>query len=71
VKAVIFGLEKNGKPIRPDAAEVRAITEQQAESMIEMKDAELQSAVAKYAEDFGSKAAAQLERSVRRQQRAR
>ncbi len=71
VNAGIFGHDENGKPIRPSADEVRAITEQQAERMIEMKDDDLQSAVTKYAEDFGDKAAAQLERYVRRQQRSR
>jgi len=71
VNAGIFGHDENGKPIRPSADEVRAITEEQAERMMEMNDAELQSAVAKYAEDFGSKAASQLERYVRRQQRSR
>jgi hypothetical protein len=57
--------------IRPNAAEVRAITEEQAERMIEMNDDELHSVVRKYAEDFGPKAAAQLERYVRRQQHSR
>jgi hypothetical protein len=67
----VFGRDENGKPIRPDSDEVRAITEQQAERMIDMSDAELRSAVTKYAEDFGNKAAAQLERYVRRQQHSR
>lgn len=71
IAAGIFGRDENGKPIRPDADEVRAITAEQAERMIEMNDDELQSAMTKYAEDFGSKAAAQLERYVRRQQHSR
>jgi hypothetical protein len=71
VAAGIFGRDENGKPIRPDADEVRAITEDHAERMIEMNDAELQSAVTMYAGDFGNKAAAQLERYVRRQQHSR
>jgi hypothetical protein len=70
VKAGIFGHQEDGTPVRPDAAEVRAITEQHAESMIEMNDIELQSAVSRYAEDFGPKAAAQLERFVRRRRDA-
>ena len=71
VAAGVFGRDENGKPVRPDACEVRAITEEQAERMTEMKDNELHAAVTKYAEDFGGKAAAQLERYVRRQQRMR
>lgn len=71
VAAGVFGRDENGKPIRPDSDEVRAITEQQAERMIDMSDADLRSAVTKYAEDFGGKAAAQLERYVRRQQHSR
>lgn len=72
VTAGAFGRDESGKPVRPSADEVRAITDQQAERMIEMDDAELQAAVTKYAEDFGSKAAGQLERYVRgRQHRVR
>lgn len=71
VAAGVFGRDENGKPIRPNAEEVRAITTEQAERMIEMKDDELHAAVTKYAEDFGTKGAAQLERYVRRQQRTR
>lgn len=71
VAAGIFGCDEDSKPIRPDAAEVRAITEEQAERMVEMNDGDLHIAVAKYAEDFGPKAAAQLERYVRRQQHSR
>ncbi|HEY8748407.1 MAG TPA: hypothetical protein VIM11_10555 [Tepidisphaeraceae bacterium] len=71
VAAGVFGREENGKPIGPNADEVRAITEQYAERMIEMDEEKLRSATAKYAEDFGSKAAAQLERYVRRQQHSR
>lgn len=39
--------------------------------MIEMNDPELQSAATKYAVDFGDRAAGQLLRYVRRQQRLR
>ena len=66
----VFGHDENGKPIRPSPAEVRTITEQEAERMFEMSDDELRSAVAWYAEDFGSKAATQLERHVRNQRRS-
>jgi hypothetical protein len=71
VEAGVFGHDERGKPIRPSAAEVREITEREAERMTDMNDGEMQSAVARYAEDFGSRAAAQLERYVRRQQRCR
>jgi hypothetical protein len=69
VASGVFGHDERGKPIRPTAEEVRAITEQHAERMIEMDDNQLRSAAAKYAEDFGGKAASQLERYVRRQRR--
>jgi hypothetical protein len=71
VAAGVFGHDERGKPIRPSAAEVRSITENEAERMIEMDDKEIQAAVLKYAEDFGPKAAVQLERYVRRKQRTR
>jgi hypothetical protein len=71
VMAGVFGQDERGKAIRPSAAEVRSITENEAERMREMNDTELSAAVAKYAEDFGPKAAAQLERYVRRQQHSR
>jgi len=71
IAAGIFGQDAKGNAIRPTAGEVRAITEQHAERMIEMNDDEFQAAVTKYAEDFGTEAAAQLERYVRRQQHSR
>jgi hypothetical protein len=71
VTSGVFGSDDDEKPIRPTADEVRAITEQRAERMIEMNENEFQAAVAKYADDFGTKAAAQLERYVRRQQHSR
>lgn len=71
VTAGVFGRDENGRSISPGADEVRAITEQQAERMIDMDDAELQAAATKYAEDFGDGAAGRLERYVRRQQRTR
>jgi hypothetical protein len=66
-----FSRNKYGKPIRPSAAEVREITEHEAERIIDLNDDELLAAVTKYAEEFGPKATAQLERYVRRQQRSR
>jgi hypothetical protein len=66
----VFGQDENGKPIRPKADEVREITEQHAERMLEMTDAELSAAVTKYAEDFGPRPASQLERYVRRRRDA-
>jgi hypothetical protein len=71
VAAGIFGHNENGKPVCPSREEVRAITERHAENMIDMNDAELQAAGKMYAEDFGEKAALQLERYVRRQQHSR
>jgi hypothetical protein len=62
---------RNGKPMRLDADEVRAITEDHAERMIVMNDDDLQVAVTKYAENFRRPAAAQPERYVRRQQHSR
>jgi hypothetical protein len=76
-----FGQEENGKPIRPGAHEVRAITERHAEKLIDLldsiasapadaKDAKLwqfMASIADYAEDFGQHAALQLEAYVRRQ----
>jgi hypothetical protein len=71
IAAGVFGHDEHGKPIRPSAAEVRSITENEAERMLEMNDTELSVAAIRYAEDFGPKAAAQLERYVRRQQRSK
>jgi hypothetical protein len=70
VAAGVFGRYENGKPIRPKADEVREITEQHADRMMEMTDAELSAAVTKYAEDFGPRPASQLERYVRRRRDA-
>ncbi len=76
-----FGEEEDGRPVRPGASEVRAITEQQAEKLIDLLDAvasapahgktalleSFQNGLAAYAEDFGQPAAQQLEAYVRRQ----
>jgi hypothetical protein len=70
VAAGAFGQDESGKPIRPKADEVREITAQHAERMVEMTDAELSAAVTRYAEDFGPKPASQLERYVRRRRDA-
>jgi hypothetical protein len=48
---------ERGKSIRPPAGEVWAITER----IIEMNDDEFQAATTRYAENFGTKDAAQLE----------
>lgn len=80
VAAKRFG-EEDGKPVRPGPNEVRAITEQHAEKLIEMLDAMRSAAAAQkpsllasfqigilsYAEDFGPVAAQRLESYVRRQ----
>jgi hypothetical protein len=81
VAAGRFGQEENGKPVRPGPQEVRAITEQHAEKLIELLDAlrsapqsgrqslieSFQADLIAYAEDFGAEAAQRLEAYVRRQ----
>jgi hypothetical protein len=76
-----FGLDEDGKPVRPGPHEVRAITEQHADKLIELLDSarssrpeerarileSFQSGLAAYAEDFGQEAAGRLEAYVRRQ----
>ena len=55
----------------PSVIPVRAITEQHAEKLIDLlsnrDEANFRNGLAKYAEDFGEKAAAQLEAYARRQ----
>ena len=81
VAAGRFGQDEQGRPIRPCPAEVRAITEQHAEKLIDLLDAiasapsngkdalleSFQNGIAAYAEDFGKHAAQQLEAYVRRE----
>ena len=76
-----FGQEENGKPLRPGAHEVREITEQHAEKLIDLLDSlasapangkdalqtQFGEGIAAYAQDFGQHAADQLEAYVRRQ----
>jgi hypothetical protein len=76
-----FGQEENGKPVRPGHREVREITLQHADKLVELLDAitvapadrkddlgtQFDAGVAAYAEDFGPHAAEQLEAYVRRQ----
>lgn len=80
-----FGFDEQGRPIRPGADEIRAISEQHAEKLVELIAAmppskpgasrpeaerpqgEFRSGITKYAEDFGERAAEQLEAYVRRQ----
>jgi hypothetical protein len=76
-----FGQEEDGKPLRPGAHEVREITEQHAEKLIDLLDslasapatgkdalqAQFGTGIAAYAEDFGQHAADQLEAYVKRQ----
>lgn len=83
VAAGRFGRDEQGKPIRPAADEVRAITENQAENLIDMLDAmkpepgkpaiterlpeAFGAIIAAYAQDFGERPARQLEAYARRQ----
>ena len=76
-----FGQEENGKPVRPGPREVREITLQHADKLVELLDAiaiapadrkddlraQFDAGVSAYAEDFGLHAAEQLEAYVRRQ----
>jgi hypothetical protein len=81
VAAGHFGQEENGKPVRPGAREVREITERHAEKLIDLLDsihagpmsgkealqAQFNTGIAAYAEDFGRHAGKQLEAYVLRQ----
>ncbi len=81
VAAGRFGQEEDGKPVRPGAHEVREITEQHADKLIDLLDslasapadgkdalrAQFAVGIAAYAEDFGQHAADQLQAYVRRQ----
>jgi hypothetical protein len=81
IAACRFGQEENGKPVRPSSQEVRAITEQLAEKLIDLLDsltstpantkdnviAQFMAGITAYAEDFGPHAADQLEAYTRRQ----
>jgi len=76
-----FGKDDDGRPVRPGSHEVRAITERHAEKLIELLDsmasargnakdefsASFTAGIAAYAEDFGPRAARQLEAYVCRQ----
>ncbi len=76
-----FGLNDEGKPIRPGSHEIREITLSHAEKLIDLLDAlasgsatgkemirtQFDEGIAAYAEDFGPHAAARLEAYVRRQ----
>jgi hypothetical protein len=81
VAAGRFGQEENGKPVRPGAREVREITEQHAEKLIDLLDsihsgpmsgkealqARFTAGITAYAEDFGKHAADQLQAYTLRQ----
>jgi hypothetical protein len=76
-----FGQEENGKPVNPGAHEVREFTKQHAAKLIDLLDsvpctpasardellARFTAGIAAYAEDFGQRAARQLEAYVTRQ----
>jgi uncharacterized protein YukE len=81
VAAGQFGQEENGKPVRPGAREIREITEQHAEKLIDLLDSlasapangkdalrsQFDADIAAYGEDFGECAADQLQAYVKRQ----
>jgi hypothetical protein len=81
VAAGRFGQEENGKPVNPGAHEVREITEQHAENLIDLLDSlaaapanrrdvlqlQFDAGIATYREDFGPHAADQLKAYVTRQ----
>jgi len=83
VAAGRFGTNEQGRTIRPDADEVRAITKTVADKLIDMLDAltprpghpatatalpeAFGNLIAAYAEDFGDRAAQRLEAYARRQ----
>jgi hypothetical protein len=83
VSAGRFGRDEQGKPIRPASDEVRAITENLADKLIDMLDSltsrpgkpaaadtlpeAFGKIIAAYAQDFGDRAARQLEVYARRQ----
>jgi hypothetical protein len=82
VAAGHFGHGEDGKPIRPEADEIRSITENLADRLIELLDAiaevkqenarqamqeQFAQAVQMYALEFGERPARQLEAYVRRQ----
>lgn len=72
VRAGHFGHDDDGKPIRPEADEVRAITESHADRLIHLLDinnpARFKVEVDLYARDFGEVAAKRLEANARRRQ---
>lgn len=82
VAAGHFGQDEDGKPIRPEADEIRAITESLADRLIELLDAigevkqesarqtmqeQFAQGIQMYALEFGDRPAQQLEAYVRRQ----
>ena len=82
VAAGTFGHDDDGKPIRPQANEIRAITESLAERLVELLDAmkeiisndarkameeQFSQGITMYSLEFGERAALQLEAYVRRQ----
>jgi hypothetical protein len=63
INAGIFGVEEDGTRVNPGDAEVAAITEGVADSLMDRPcDSEREQLLTKYAEDFGPKAAEELDR---------
>jgi hypothetical protein len=63
IAAGVFGVEEDGSQVNPDDVEVAAITECVAEALMDPpNDSERDELLKKYAEDFGPKAAEELDR---------
>jgi hypothetical protein len=66
VEAGVFGVEEDGAVVRPSDEEVQEITVEVTDSLLELPDGVKREALlAKYAEDFGAKAAQELDRWTR------
>ena len=63
IVAGVFGVEEDGTAVKPDDAEVAAITECVADALMDRRnDPERDELLKKYAEDFGPNAAEALDR---------
>ena len=66
VEAGVFGVEEDGAVVRPSDEEVQEITAEVTDNLLDLPDgAERKALLAKYAEDFGTEAALELDRWTR------